>query len=133
MLFAFCVFLLAGPCVILAFSLLRKWHDRPWTEKAFRFSWLCWLWLLLTVMICVWSQDLTALSVGRFYPAVFLFAGLFFLIVSVFSDVPDRTKRTPAIVLAVLMVVSGLGLRLYRNRYDDARQSERLFDANSVM
>ena len=118
MLFAFGAFALAGPCVILLFYLLKRFRPRPWTEKAFRFSWLCVLWLYLTVLIAVWAKDLTALRVGGFYPAFFLAAGLLYLIVSVFSDMPDRTKRTLAIVLAVLLVVSGLGLKLYQQHYD---------------
>ena len=118
MLFAFGIFALAGPFVILLFYLLRRFHQRPWTEKAFRFSWMLCLWLYLTVLIAVWSKDLTALRVGGFYPAFFLAAGSLYLIVSVFFDLPDRTKRTLAIVLAVLLVVSCLGLKLYQQHYN---------------
>ena len=120
MLFAFGIFALAGLCVILLFYLFKGFYQRPWTEKAFRFSWMLCLWLYLTGLIAVWTKGFTVLRVGGFYPAIFLAAGLCYLIISVFSDLPDRTKRMLAIVLAVLLVVSGLGLKLYLTHHNAA-------------
>ena len=107
-----------GLCTILLFYLLKRFHQRPWTEKAFRFSWMLYLWLLLTAIIAVQTASYTALRVSSFYPVFFLAAGLLFLTVSVFSDVSVKAKRTLAVALAAAVICSGVGLKLYQNYYD---------------
>ena len=118
-------------CVVLAFYLLKRFHPRPWTEKAFRFTWMACLWLFLTVLIAIWSGDLTALRIGNYYPVFFLAVGLLFLIFSVFSNASAKAKRAIAAVLAVAVIGSGVGLKLYQNYYDDipkVENNELLYD-----
>ncbi len=118
-------------CVVLAFYLLKRFHPRPWTEKAFRFTWMTGLWLSLTVLIAIWSGDLTALQIGNYYPVFFLAVGLLFLIFSVFSNASAKAKRVLAAVLAVAVIGSGVGLKLYQNYYDDipkVENNELLYD-----
>ena len=116
-LIAICVFVM--PVVIFVFFLLnRRYGDRPWVPGTLRFFIACLVLLILSAVISVWSRDLTALRIGPFYPAVFLAAGLLFLIVGFYSDMPQKGKKIMAAVLAVLLVGLGLGLRLYQNRYD---------------
>ena len=108
----------AAPLLLGILFLIYKRTRRQWLRKTALFLGLCYGWLMLTVAVDVWAGDLTAMRFTKVFSAVFLSVGLLYLLMAVFSGVPNKAKRITAVVAAVALAGSGLGMQLYQSHYD---------------